>query len=118
MQAIVLNYEINFSIVNGSHRRKRWQLHHLCNSSHSFQLWQDPFSSFRLHRRQKTSEPCKFRPKPAIGGANTKSLLKLDIARSSVNIQQHAAIPHLALDMVLGQRALSCDLVVIEPQRP
>ena len=51
------------------------------------------------------------------GGANAKSLLKLDIARSSVDVQQYAAISHLALNMVLGQRALSCDLVAVEPQR-
>ena len=51
------------------------------------------------------------------GGASTKYLLKLNIARSSVDIQQHAAIAHLALNMVLGQRALGCYLMVIEPQR-
>jgi hypothetical protein len=73
--------------------------------------------AFDLHRRQKTTS-LESPVKRVIGGASTQSLLKLDIARSSVNIQQHAAISYLALNMVLGQRALSCDLVVIEPQRP
>lgn len=73
--------------------------------------------AFDLHRRPKALSLASSAQ--AVGdGATTKSLLKLDIARASVNIQQHAAIPHLALNMVLGQRALSCDLVVIEPQRP
>ena len=45
-----------------------------------------------------------------------KFLLELDIARSSVDVQQHAAISYLALDMVFGQRSLRRYLVIIEPQ--
>src|SRR6476646_3839499 len=56
-------------------------------------------------------------PKSAKRRCKHKVLLKFDIARSSVDVQQHAAISHLALNMVLGQRALSCDLVAVEPQR-
>ena len=86
------------------------------NASHSFRLWPDRQFSFDASHEWLFS-PCESRPCHPIGGANTKSLLKLDIARSSVDVQQHAAIPYFALNMVLGQRALSCDLVVIEPQR-
>ena len=56
-------------------------------------------------------------PKSAKRGASAKSLLKLDISRSSVNIQQNTAVSHLALNMVLGQGALCCYLMAIEPQR-
>ena len=55
--------------------------------------------------------------KPINGGANTKCLLQLDIPRPSVNVQQHAAIAHFALNMVLGQGALCCYLMAIELQR-
>jgi hypothetical protein len=62
-------------------------------------------------------QPSESRQSQLNGGANTKSLLKLNIARSCVDIQQHAAISYLALNMVLSQCALSCYLVIIEPQR-
>ena len=71
---------------------------------------------FRLHRREwlfSLANPAK----PSLTAVQTQSLLKLNIARSSMDIQQHAAISNLALDMVVGQCALRCDLVVIEPQR-
>ena len=56
----------------------------------------------------------KSRPDHPTGGANIKPLLELNVARSSVDIQQHAAIVHFALNMVLGQRALRCYLMIIE----
>ena len=57
----------------------------------------------------------KCRPGHPIGGANIKCLLKLDITGSGMDVQEYAAISHFALNMVLGQGALGCDLVVVEP---
>ena len=60
---------------------------------------------------------CKSRPGHSIGGAKINSLLKLNVTRPGVNVQQHAAIAHFALNMVLGQGALCCYLMAIELQR-
>ncbi len=55
--------------------------------------------------------PWNFWSKPPTGAAN-KNLLDFDIAGARVHVQQHAAISHLALDMVAGQGALHCDRMV------
>lgn len=60
---------------------------------------------------------CGTMAKPVNGGANTKSLLQLDIARPSVDVQQHAAISHFALNMIFGQGALCCYLMAVELKR-
>ena len=41
-------------------------------------------------------------------------LLQLNIARPSMDVEKHATISHFALDMVAGQRALGCNLMIVE----